>query len=35
MGGREGTSGRTVELLIYVDMMKVHERERLLNKLNR
>lgn len=27
MGGREGTSGRVVELLIYVDMMKLHERD--------
>lgn len=26
MGGREGTFGRVVELLINVDMMKLHER---------
>jgi hypothetical protein len=35
MGGREGTFGRVVELLINVDMIKLHERERPLNKLNR
>ena len=34
-GGREGTSGRVVELLINVDMIKLHERERPLNKLDR